>query len=105
MDLIDRECVRRLLESPDPEATLVFVRGDCLVLSAANDYVGKGLSGGEITIRPFRRAAYAEATHQNLIIACRKDLEHLLGGGVPITDRQLDLVADSLDNVVRDLGC
>ncbi len=34
----------------------------------ANDYVGKGLSGGEITIRPFRRAGYAEATHQNLII-------------------------------------
>jgi glutamate synthase domain-containing protein 3 len=34
----------------------------------ANDYVGKGLSGGELTIRPFRRAAYAEATHQNLII-------------------------------------
>jgi glutamate synthase (NADPH/NADH) large chain/glutamate synthase (ferredoxin) len=34
----------------------------------ANDYVGKGLSGGEITIRPFRRAAYAEATHDNLII-------------------------------------
>jgi glutamate synthase (NADPH/NADH) large chain/glutamate synthase (ferredoxin) len=34
----------------------------------ANDYVGKGLSGGEITIRPFRRAAYAEATHQNLIM-------------------------------------
>ncbi|HET8624160.1 MAG TPA: hypothetical protein VFM14_11395, partial [Gemmatimonadales bacterium] len=34
----------------------------------ANDYVGKGLSGGEITIRPFRRAAYAEATHNNLII-------------------------------------
>ena len=27
----------------------------------ANDYVGKGLSGGEITIRPFRRAAYADA--------------------------------------------
>ena len=26
----------------------------------ANDYVGKGLSGGEITIRPFRRAAYAD---------------------------------------------
>ncbi|HEY9522573.1 MAG TPA: hypothetical protein VIR33_04990 [Thermopolyspora sp.] len=83
MDLIDRECVRRLLESPDPEATLVFVRGDCLVLSAAE----------------------IDAAHQNLIIACRKDLEHLLGGGVPITDRQLDLVADSLDNVVRDLGC
>ncbi len=34
----------------------------------ANDYVGKGLSGGEITIRPFRRAAYADTTHQNLIV-------------------------------------
>ena len=34
----------------------------------ANDYVGKGLSGGEITIRPFRRAAYADTSHQHLII-------------------------------------
>jgi glutamate synthase (ferredoxin) len=34
----------------------------------ANDYVGKGLSGGEITIRPFRRSAYAHASHQHLII-------------------------------------
>ena len=34
----------------------------------ANDYVGKGLSGGEITIRPFRRAAYADVSHQHLVI-------------------------------------
>ncbi len=34
----------------------------------ANDYVGKGLSGGEITIRPFRRAGYADMSHQHLII-------------------------------------
>jgi glutamate synthase domain-containing protein 3 len=34
----------------------------------ANDYVGKGLSGGEITVRPFRRAAYADASHQHLIM-------------------------------------
>ncbi len=34
----------------------------------ANDYVGKGLSGGELVIRPFRRAAYAEVSHQHLII-------------------------------------
>jgi glutamate synthase (ferredoxin) len=34
----------------------------------ANDYVGKGLSGGELVIRPFRRAAYADASHQHLII-------------------------------------
>jgi len=34
----------------------------------ANDYVGKGLSGGEITIRPFRRAGYAHASQRHLII-------------------------------------
>jgi glutamate synthase domain-containing protein 2/glutamate synthase domain-containing protein 1/glutamate synthase domain-containing protein 3 len=34
----------------------------------ANDYVAKGLSGGEVTIRPFRRAGYGDMSHQNLII-------------------------------------
>ena len=34
----------------------------------ANDYVGKGLSGGEITIRPFRTAAYGANTHENVIL-------------------------------------
>ncbi len=34
----------------------------------ANDYVGKGLSGGEITIRHFRRAAYASQSHQHLVL-------------------------------------
>jgi glutamate synthase domain-containing protein 2/glutamate synthase domain-containing protein 3 len=34
----------------------------------ANDYVGKGLSGGEISIRPFRQAAYANATQENTIL-------------------------------------
>ena len=34
----------------------------------ANDYVGKGLSGAEIVIRPFRRAAYADVSHQHLVL-------------------------------------
>ncbi len=34
----------------------------------ANDYVGKGLSGAELTIRPYRRAAYADVSHQHLVI-------------------------------------
>jgi glutamate synthase (NADPH/NADH) large chain/glutamate synthase (ferredoxin) len=34
----------------------------------ANDYVGKGLSGGEITIRPFRKASYADTSHLHLIV-------------------------------------
>jgi glutamate synthase domain-containing protein 2/glutamate synthase domain-containing protein 3 len=34
----------------------------------ANDYVGKGLSGGEISIRPFRTAAYADSTHAHTIL-------------------------------------
>ncbi len=34
----------------------------------ANDYVGKGLSGGELSIRPFRQAAYVNDTHENTIV-------------------------------------
>ena len=34
----------------------------------ANDYVGKGLSGGEIIVRPFRKAGYADKSHLNQII-------------------------------------
>jgi glutamate synthase (NADPH/NADH) large chain/glutamate synthase (ferredoxin) len=45
------------------------VRGMHLALEGeANDYVGKGLCGGEIVIRPFRDAAYAGATHRNVIL-------------------------------------
>jgi glutamate synthase domain-containing protein 3 len=45
------------------------VRGMQLDLEGeANDYVGKGLSGGEISIRPFRHAAHAAASHQNQIL-------------------------------------
>ena len=32
------------------------------------DWHGKGLSGGEISIRPFRQAGYAQATHENTIV-------------------------------------
>jgi glutamate synthase (ferredoxin) len=34
----------------------------------ANDYVGKGLCGGEIVVRPFETAAYAGASHENVIL-------------------------------------
>ena len=34
----------------------------------ANDYVGKGLSGGEIVVRPFRLARYRGASHLNMIL-------------------------------------
>jgi len=45
------------------------IRGMHLDLEGeANDYVGKGLSGGEISIRPFRQAGYAQATHENTIV-------------------------------------
>jgi len=46
-----------------------LVRGVHLALEGeANDYVGKGLSGGEIVIRPFRDALYAGATHEHVIL-------------------------------------
>jgi glutamate synthase (NADPH/NADH) large chain/glutamate synthase (ferredoxin) len=45
------------------------VRGMRLDLEGeANDYVGKGLCGGEISIRPFRQAAYAQVTHEQTIV-------------------------------------
>ena len=34
----------------------------------ANDYVGKGLAGGEITLRPFRQAGYAQQSQDHVII-------------------------------------
>ncbi|HTD68902.1 MAG TPA: glutamate synthase large subunit [Gemmatimonadales bacterium] len=34
----------------------------------ANDYVGKGLTGGEIVIRPFREAAIAGGTDQHVLL-------------------------------------
>ncbi len=45
------------------------VRGMQLSLDGeANDYVGKGLSGGEIVVRPFRLARYRGASHLNMIL-------------------------------------
>jgi len=34
----------------------------------ANDYVGKGLNGGDLSIRPFREAHYARESHEHLIL-------------------------------------
>jgi len=43
--------------------------GMCLELEGeANDYVGKGLSGGAIVIRPFREAPYAAASQHHVIL-------------------------------------
>jgi glutamate synthase domain-containing protein 3 len=45
------------------------LRGMRLTLEGeANDYVGKGLNGAEITVRPFRNARYRGASHLNMIV-------------------------------------
>ncbi|MFI7703100.1 hypothetical protein [Nonomuraea sp. NPDC049480] len=79
--LVDRECVRRLLTSEDDDATLVFVRGDCLVLPAAE----------------------VDDAHKGLVIARRDELTVRLPED-GLTDQVLDDLAHRLDNVVRDLG-
>ena len=81
MLLVDRECVRRLLESHDPDATLVFVRGECMVLPAGD----------------------VDEAHQGLVVGRREELLRLVPEG-DLTDERLDLLAHRLDNVVRDLG-
>ncbi|GGS57181.1 hypothetical protein GCM10010156_14860 [Planobispora rosea] len=82
MPLVNRDCVRKLLESSDPGATLVFVRGDCVVLPEQE----------------------IDDAHRGLVVMSRKDLTRLLPGGGTITEQQLDTLADRLDNIVRDLG-
>ncbi|WP_084960295.1 hypothetical protein [Thermoactinospora rubra] len=81
MRLVDTECVRKLLESTDPDATLVFVCGECVVLP-----------GGQVDER-----------HQALVVARREDLVSLLSDRT-LTDRDLEELAHRLDNTVRDLG-
>ncbi|TMR98958.1 hypothetical protein [Nonomuraea basaltis] len=78
--LIDRECVRRLLTSEQPDATLVFVRGDCVVLPAAD----------------------VDDAHKGLVIARRDEVAAKLPDR--LTDKVLDDLAHRLDNIVRDLG-
>jgi hypothetical protein len=79
--LVDRECVRRLLTSQDDDATLVFVRGDCLVIPAAE----------------------VDDAHKGLVIARRDEITAVVPGG-DLTDQVLDNLAHRLDNIVRDLG-
>lgn len=81
MRLIDRECVKRLLESPEPDATLVFVQGDCVVMPGSR----------------------IDDAHRGLVIARRDDFAPLFADRV-LTDRELDDLAHRLDNTVRDLG-
>src|SRR5256886_6376304 len=52
----------------------------------ANDYVGKGLSGGELVITPFRDAAYAGLTHRNVILG--NTALYGATGGTPFSARR-----------------
>ncbi|MEO3874350.1 hypothetical protein ABGB18_36625 [Nonomuraea sp. B12E4] len=81
MSLIDRECVRELLQSSHSDATLVFVRGDCVVVPATE----------------------VDDAHKGLIIASRDDIAPYVPAG-PVTDETLDALAHCLDNIARDLG-
>lgn len=81
MLLVNRECVRRLLDAANPDTVLVFVQGDCLVMPAAE----------------------LDDAHRRLVIARREDVAAILPGDT-VTDEQLDLVANRLDNLARDLG-
>ncbi|MFF0772096.1 hypothetical protein ACFYUK_24640 [Nonomuraea wenchangensis] len=80
--LIDRECVRALLESDRDDATLVYVRGECVVLPDAE----------------------VDEAHRGLVIARRDELLGRVPRGEKLSDQLLDNLAHRLDNIVRDLG-
>ncbi|MEZ0074213.1 hypothetical protein [Planotetraspora sp. GP83] len=77
MEFVQRDDVRRLLGSADPDAALTLV-------------------GGKIVIAP-------EAEAEGLVIVSRRDLEQRLTGE-DLSDHDLDELADALDTVARDLG-
>ncbi|TQS23418.1 hypothetical protein [Microbispora sp. KK1-11] len=81
MALLDPDCVRRLLESADPDVALVFVRGECLVLPL-----------DEIDER-----------HQKLVVVRRADLPEA-HGDEPVTEERVEALTRCLENSVRDLG-
>lgn len=81
MLLIDRDVVRQFVESRDPDVALVFTRGTCVVMPGqAADRSGAGL-----------------------LIARRRDLARSLPSAA-VTEEQLDVLTQCLDNAVRDLG-
>ncbi|KAB8196722.1 hypothetical protein FH608_008445 [Nonomuraea phyllanthi] len=81
MSLIDRDCVRELLTSRHSDATLVYVRGECVVLPADE----------------------VDDAHKGLVVASRDDIAARLPEGEP-SEQQLEDLAIRLDNVARDLG-
>ncbi|GII31119.1 hypothetical protein [Planotetraspora mira] len=93
MSLVDQECVRQLIESPDPDVALVFVRGECVIRSL-----------GEIE-REIEEGSRAEGVkpHRTLVIVRREDIPGVLSGR-PVTEERIASLAHCLDNVARDLG-
>ncbi|MGV9379299.1 hypothetical protein ACWDRB_26005 [Nonomuraea sp. NPDC003707] len=81
MSLIDLECVRQLLQSEEPDATLVFVQGDCVVLPADE----------------------VDDAHKGLVIARRDELAARVPEG-GLSEEALEDLATRLDNIARDLG-
>ncbi|MDA0632178.1 hypothetical protein OUY22_02025 [Nonomuraea sp. MCN248] len=75
MRLIDRTAVRQLVDAPDPDAALVLIRGECVVMPEE------------------------EADRQGgLVLARRREVKHVTG------DHELDSLAARLDTMARDLG-
>jgi hypothetical protein len=79
MELIDPDCVRRLLESADPDVALVIIDGDCVVLPI-----------DEI-----------DEKHEGLVLVRRADLPEA-ETDEPVTEEQVEAVARRLA-AVRDL--
>ncbi|MGS2646598.1 hypothetical protein [Streptosporangium sp. LJ11] len=81
MALVDRDHVRELLESPEPDTTLILVDGTCRVVPA--DQV------------------------EGLTVISRRELQDQFAGeemSGEMSGERLDQLAQRLDTVVRDLG-
>ncbi|GAA4580153.1 hypothetical protein GCM10023194_07720 [Planotetraspora phitsanulokensis] len=92
MSIVDQECVRRLIESADPNVALVFVRGECVIRSL-----------DEIEREIEEAAAGGAKPRRTLVIVRREDIPGVLSGQ-PVTEERLASLTHCLDNIARDLG-
>jgi hypothetical protein len=79
MALVERDDVRKLLESPEPDATLVLSEGRSVIVAGS------------------------EADASGLVIISRRDLEDQ-APATDLTDQRLDELASRLDLAAQDLG-
>ncbi|MEU4830372.1 hypothetical protein [Streptosporangium sp. NPDC023615] len=110
MALVDRDDVRELLTSPDPDATLIFVGGACRVVPADQVEGLVVVSRRELQGQLSEGGGEGEGRNEGQGNEGQGRVGGRGGGGAgagaagEVSDERLDELAHRLDTVVRELG-